>query len=380
MIHGRKMGIGWKTAVLLIWTAVLLLCVLGSADLPAHAAESKTDSHASSSVSCPKCGKPLTIVGTKETTCALRGYTEYNCDECNQYHEIIYEDLAPHSWNQISTVSPTCTDPGYINRRCTVCGTTEKVEDGQPLGHDYQTQVVAPTCSSIGYTLHTCSRCGDDYQTDQTGTTEHTYVQTEILAATCHSTGQMRCDCQVCGYRYTEEIPVVDHDWVTQTVEATHTEQGYTIYICRYDGCNTVVRGDFTGLLPYDMVWTEQPATCTDSGIRFGYCADGCGHTETVVIPNLGHDYGEWTTLREASVDSDGLENHVCNRCGHTETRTVTYDPTAVEKEPIQPLTWVIILFFLIVGIAVIVLCFLLLMEHARRDTAKKKINRNREL
>lgn len=375
----KKIGSRWMTAVLFLWTAVLLLCLSAAFEQPVFA-EASAHSHTSSNVACPNCGKPLTIVDSKDATCSLRGYVEYKCDECNQYHEIIYEDPVPHTWNQISTLSPTCTESGYINRRCTVCGTTEKVEDGLPLGHEYQSQVIAPTCSSIGYTLHTCSRCGDSYQTDQTGTTDHTYVRTEIVAATCHSVGQMRNDCEVCGYRYTEEIPMVDHDWETETVAATHTQQGYTVYTCRFEACKTVMRGDFTELLPYDMVWTEQPATCTESGKRFGYCADGCGHTETVVIPALGHDYGEWMTLREADEDADGLEHHVCGRCQHTEIRTVAYDPDAVDSEPIRPMTWVIILFFLTVGIAVIVLCFLLLMEHARRDTTKQKIKRKREL
>lgn len=380
MIHAKNKRIGWMTAVLLVWTAVLLLCALASADLPVHAAEIATASHTSSSVPCPRCKKPLTIVETQKSTCTLRGYTEYNCDECNQYHEIFYEELVPHSMRQISTVAPTCDTSGYTIHKCTVCGVTEQKEDAQPLGHEYREEVIAPTCSSIGYTLHTCSRCADSYQTEQVGTIPHTYEKTEILAATCHSVGQMQCNCTVCGYRSTEAIPAVDHDWATQSVAATHTEQGYTVYTCRYEGCNTVMRGNFTDLLPYDMVWSEQAATCTESGMRFGYCSDGCGHTETEVIPNLEHAYDDWMTLRQADEFADGLESHVCNRCGHTETRPIIYDPDAIETKPTHPMTWLIILFLTVLGVGLILLCFLLLMEHARRDTSKQKIKRKREL
>ena len=375
MILLRKKRLGWIAGLVLLSILAILSALLAWGS-PIHAAEAESHSHTSSSVACPKCGKPLTVVGTKETSCSLRGYTEYNCDECNQYHEIIYEDLAPHTWKQIASTAPTCTEAGTITRRCTVCSATERVEHGTALGHNYQTEVIAPTCSSIGYTLHTCTRCGDSYQTDQVGTTKHTYSQTVITEPTCHSVGHLRNVCLVCGQYTTEEIPMVEHSWKTEVVEATHESQGYTIYTCQYEGCGTVKREDFTDPLPYDMIWTEQiPATCTSNGVKVGHCADGCGHTETVVLPHLGHDFGDWETVYEASKDSDGLERRVCSRCQHTETQTVKYDPRAniAQAEPIDPLMLGVFAFLLLIAIGVIVLCFLLLMEHARRDTSKRK-------
>ncbi len=358
-----------RDAVLLcVLTAILAVFWGWLGNSPVRAEQIESYSHASSALPCPKCGESLTVVSVKDTTCTTRGYIEYNCDECNQYHEIVYEELAAHKWMQVSSSAATCTQPVYITNKCRECGTTvtEEVKDSA-LGHNYREDVIAPTCSSIGYTLHTCTRCGDSFHTDQTETTEHTYSQTVTVEPTCQSVGQSRNICLVCNYHFTEEIPMVEHDWKTEAVGATHSTNGYTVYTCQF--CETVMRGDFTELLPYDMVWEEHPASCTASGLKVGYCADGCGHTETVMIPHLGHTFGEWMVLRAASEESDGLESRVCTRCDHTENRTVKHDPNALQAgEPMKPMTLLIIVFLLLVGIVVVGFLFLLLLEHARRD------------
>ncbi|MBQ8382159.1 MAG: hypothetical protein IJX47_03030 [Clostridia bacterium] len=357
-------------AAVLVSLLVLLVCMGGA---PVSAEESH--SHASSIPNCPKCGAAWTPI-VYAPTCTSTGFTTYLCQECSYVELVEHAEKLPHSWKQIASTDPTCTDAGSVTNRCSVCGTTEKVEQGQALGHSYQVDVIEPTCSSIGYTLHTCTRCGDSFQTDQVGTASHTYSQTVITEPTCHSVGHLRNVCLVCGQYTTEEIPMVEHNWKTEVIAASHTAQGYTVYTCQYEGCGTVKRGDFTDLLPYDMVWNEVTApSCTSSGVKIGYCSDGCGHTETVVLPHLGHDFGEWETVYQATEDSDGLERHICSRCQHTETRTVEYDPQAdkAQREPINPLLLGVIGFLLLVAVAVIVLCFLLLMEHARRDKFKRK-------
>lgn len=358
----------WRWVV----TAAVLLCLLSVMGMTAQAEES-AHSHASVMEACPECSTPWTPI-VYEPTCESAGFTSYICRECGNVELVGHADKLPHSWKQIASKAPTCTEKGSITRRCTECRTTEDVPDGEALGHNYQTEVVEPTCSSLGYTLHTCVRCTDSYQTDQTQTSDHTYSQVVVTEPTCHSTGRLRNICEICGDATAEEIPSVDHAWHTETVSATHTAQGYTVYTCQFDGCGTVKRENFIDPLPYDMVWTEQAATCTAGGLKVGYCADGCGHTETVVLSPLGHSFGEWITVREADESGDGLESHVCERCQHMENQTVPYDPAIHIKpaEPIKPLTLVIIGFFLIVGLGVVALLFLLLLEHARRDKSKR--------
>lgn len=376
----------WKTekgraaTLLCVCLMLLFFFFLLSGNFSVFAAESENRSHASSGVPCPNCKEMLTVVSRQEATCTVRAYVEYHCDECNQYHEMVYEgDLAPHSWKQIASTASTCTEAGSVTNKCTVCQTVKKTESGSALGHDYETQVVEPTCSSIGYTLHTCSRCGDTEQTDQVGMSDHTYQQVVISEPTCHSVGYLRNICTVCGTHTTEEMPVVQHSWKTDTVAATHTTQGYTVYSCQYPDCGKVIRQDFTATVPYTMVWEELTApTCISGGVKVGHCSDGCGYTETVMLPYLGHSFGKWKTVYAATEKNDGLEQRVCERCKHTETQVQHYDPSQVpvseeSSESIDPLMLGVIGFLLLVGIGIVVLFFMLTMEHAQQEKIERK-------
>jgi hypothetical protein len=364
-------------SMLLAWMAVMLLFFFFIGETPARAEQIESHSHASSNLPCPKCKKPLTVVSVQEATCTVRGFTEYNCDECNQYHEIVYGELAPHDMEQISTQEATCTQPATITERCKDCQitVTGDVKDSV-LGHDYQDEVTPPTCSAIGYTDHTCSRCGDTYRDSQTATIPHTYTETMESEPTCQTVGFMRHTCELCDHSYTEEIPVVEHDWTISVVEATHSEQGFTVYSCRF--CQTMKRENFTEQRPYDMVWTVQEATCTANGLKIGYCSDGCVHTETVVIPRLDHDFGEWITIRRADEAGDGIESRICSRCELSEMKYIPYDHTQEQvKEPVDVvgMNWLALgslAILSIVAVIFVIVFLLLLLEHARRDRVKR--------
>lgn len=375
------MRILWKTgkersiALLCIGTAMLLFFFFFIGESPAWAEQIESHSHASSGVLCPKCDKPLTVVAEKEATCMSRGMVEYNCDECNDYHKIIYSEEAPHSWKQISSTPSTCTESGSITRQCKVCGKQSKISDGSAMGHNYKETVVPPTCSEIGYTDHTCSRCGDSYRDSETAMIPHTYSETVEIEPTCQTVGFLRHTCLVCEHSYTQEMPIVEHDWNFSVVEPTHTEQGFTVYSCRF--CETVKRGSFTDPRPYDMVWTVQDATCNASGLKVGYCSDGCGYTETVVIPRLNHEFGDWMTIRRPDADSDGIESHVCSRCGVSEMRQIPYDPKLQETPQTESskMNWLAlgsVAVVSVVAVIMIMVMMLLLLENAHRQRTKR--------
>ena len=79
----------------------------------------------------------------------------------------------------------------------------------------------------------------------------------------------------------------------------------------------------------------ETPATCTEEGTRQHWVyTDANGEisytdrylTEVMtdkdmIIPAMGHEWGEWETVREATADSEGLEKRVCK-----------HDPNHVEE------------------------------------------------
>ncbi len=57
--------------------------------------------------------------------------------------------------------SPTCTEPGYFERKCS-CGDVQRT-DTSPKGHTYGAweTLSAPTCKAEGKRAATCSECGD---------------------------------------------------------------------------------------------------------------------------------------------------------------------------------------------------------------------------
>ena len=153
--------------------------------------------------------------------------------------------------------------------------------------HDYKATVTEPTCTERGYTTYTCSVCGDSYKADFVDATGHDCEAT-VVAPTCEGYGYTENHCKHCDYTYISEIrqPLGHDDKLTGAKEATCTEPGYT----------------------GDMVCTR------------------CGevHSKGEEIPALGHDYGDWTTVKEADCFHTGLEERKCGRCGETEQRETT--------------------------------------------------------
>ena len=68
-------------------------------------------------------------------------------------------------------------------------------------------------------------------------------------------------------------------------------------------------------------------AGCTKAGSHDEavYCS-GCGEElsrETVTDPALGHDWGAWKTVTEATEEADGLRVRACHRCGEVEEEVI---------------------------------------------------------
>ena len=61
--------------------------------------------------------------------------------------------------------------------------------------------------------------------------------------------------------------------------------------------------------------------TCVVDGKEVKKCS--CGETEETVIPKIGHSFGEWVTVTEATVDSEGSMKHVCSKCKAEETKVI---------------------------------------------------------
>lgn len=158
------------------------------------------------------------VTAVTAPTCTAEGYTTYTC-QCGFYYTGDYTDPLGHELNgdactrcdyvthkhvyEKTVVSPTCTEKGYTEGVCTVCGATFRTdvteasghtfEDGKCIRcgyekgheHSYEKTVVAATCTEKGYTVHTCLSCGDIFIDGHTQPFGHDYV--DGVCARCGS-------------------------------------------------------------------------------------------------------------------------------------------------------------------------------------------------
>ena len=298
-----------------------------------------------------------TEVGVRVRSCADCGAEEREeipvLPEPGHEHEYLTEEI-----------SPTCTEGGYTRHTCSGCGDSYVDSDTKPLGHEYTAVVTEPTCVEEGFTTYTCSRCGDEYVEDYTDVIEHGWNEWVVVQEpTTEAEGLRERQCNTCGATETEAVdklePGHSHDYDTETVEPTCTEQGYTVYTCECghsyregyvepsghnyveevvkatctegghtiftcSACGDTYEGDYVETAGHSYgAWTvEAEATCVASGQEKRVC-ENCGNVETRAIEALGHDYGGWTTVLDASCEKDGQEQRLCGRCGNRETRAI---------------------------------------------------------
>lgn len=319
-------------------------------------------------------------IETHEPTCKAEGGTTYQCTECSHTFIGDVKEKLAHTWETVSETRPTCTASGSLIRRCKVCDTEETTVSGAATGHsfgDYALQ--APTCSAEGYTYHICATCNEVeiVENSYTAKVPHPYEAQTITEPTCGQEGTVEYLCPICSDSYRESLPIVDHDLIAEVITPpTHTDTGYTTYVCRFCGLTTL--DDITDPVDYDMDYTIEEPTCTEDGLKFGICRDGCLHTETVILPATGHQFSEgedegWVTVREASEALEGLEQRVCIHCGLSESRALPYhmpDPEPVRESSPELLICIGIALVLLVGIMVVVL--LIILERTGHKNTRK--------
>ncbi len=82
-------------------------------------------------------------------------------------------------------------------------------------------------------------------------------------------------------------------------------------------------------------------ATCTEEGYTGDTVCKDCEETIEAgeTIEKLAHEMGEWTVVKEATVDEEGLEERTCANCTHKEERTV--EKLDKPTDPDQPTEFV---------------------------------------
>ena len=221
----------------------------------------------SDGVKCSVCDKVLkeqTVTDTLshnyvtnkvEATCTTRGYTLYECTNCDNEYMTDYVDSKGHDYKDVVT-EPTCTASGYTTFTCTRCEATYADDYVPATGHTYSEETVAPTCTTRGYTSYTC-KCGNSYTSNYVPATGHTYTTTTVKAG-CTTRGYTLREC-ACGVSYKSDFtPATNHVYEKHVVEATCTTRGYTEYKC---SCGMSYKADFVAADGHDYVEVERTAT-----------------------------------------------------------------------------------------------------------------------
>ena len=65
---------------------------------------------------------------------------------------------------------------------------------------------------------------------------------------------------------------------------------------------------------------SDNNATCTEDGTKTAYCDKGCGAVDVLIDEgsSTGHDWSEWFTTIEPTVNSEGVKMRFCNICFET--------------------------------------------------------------
>ena len=288
---------------------------------------------------CSRCTEQTTVdvdplpheleaVEAKAPTCVEAGHNAHkacvDCDYTEGFAEIPATGIHSHTVF-VSRTEPTCTAEGREVYKCETCK-QQKTVVLDALGHDYSVSLgyvngKAPTCTEGTKEQMKCSRCHVQKSVD-IDPLPHELQDVEAKAPTCVVTGyEAYKACANCDYTegYTE-IPatgVHNHTVHVKTVDATCTEEGYTVY-----KCESCPQQKTTTLDPLGHDYSEflgwnydvEP-TCTE-GASAQYKCSRCRMQKTVEVEPLGHDHSVYMHAeKEPTCTEGGYDRYKCSRC-----------------------------------------------------------------
>ena len=229
-----------------------------------------------------------------------------------------------------AAVAATCETAGKTEgSHCSVCNTVIKAQTTTAaLGHSWDNGKVtkAATCTTAGTKTYTCTRCKKT-RTETIAATGHKEVKDAAVAATCETAGKTEgSHCSVCNTVIKAQTitAALGHSWDNGKVTkaATCTTAGTKTYTCTR--CKKT-RTETIAATRHKAVKDEAvAATCETAGKTEGSHCSVCGTVlkAQTTTAALGHDYGEWKTIKAATYTEPGQAERVCRRnASHKEYR-----------------------------------------------------------
>ncbi len=217
---GEPLGHRWSAAS----------CTVARACKTCGAVESEASGHTFADATCEK-PKTCTLCSATEgealghnyvavvtdPTCTALGKTTYTCSTCNDsYVDDIKLALGHLDDIQLPGMDATCTEDGLTaGVKCSRCNTDTTPQQGiEAFGHKATSTVVDPTCTDPGYIEYVCTVCG------------HTYTDNEVPALG-HDYGDAACgtiaSCQRPGCSDASAAKPIEHDFAPATCTAPAT-------------------------------------------------------------------------------------------------------------------------------------------------------------
>ena len=266
---------------------------------------------------------------TKAATCTTAGTKTYTCTRCKKTRT---ETIAAtgHKAVKDAAVAATCETAGKTEgSHCSVCGTILKAQTTTAaLGHSWDGGRVTKvaTCTTAGAKTYTCTRC-KKIRTETIAATGHKAVKDAAVAATCETTGKTEgSHCSVCNtvIKAQTTVAALGHSWDGGkiTKAATCTTAGtktYTCTRCKKTRTETIAATGHKAVKDAAVA-----ATCETTGKTEGSHCSVCGTVlkAQTTTAALGHDYGEWKTIKAATYTESGQAERVCRRnASHKEYR-----------------------------------------------------------
>ncbi len=143
---------------------------------------------------------------------------------------------------------------------------------------------------------------------------------------TCTAQGKKTASCSRCGEEVSEYIAKIDHNKKTtiKAVSPTCTKSGKTEgKKCSMCGKVTLEQ-ETVPALGHDMgdYETVKEPTCTAQGEKAAKCSR-CDKSETESIAKLGHSYSEYEITKQATCTAMGEKTAYCERCEKTVTEDI---------------------------------------------------------
>lgn len=256
-----------------------------------------------------------------QPTCNSTGSVVFKCGgaDCTETKTVIIpENENAHKLTMDAKLA-TCKEAGYVKVTCTNEGCTYNEETNLPmLHHDWSTWTKTDsTNNKAGSWVSTCSICKDERKLEiPAGGHKFENAPVTITEATCENEGEVVYKCSAhdnCGVEVTVKTAMLQHEYATNTVDASCSKEGSVTVSCRVCG-DKLVDNMATAKLPHTYEETETKATCTEAGY-ITYTCKKCGDSyDKFISQPIGHTYTKLTI--NPTCTTAGYTTYKCSVCG----------------------------------------------------------------